>query len=155
MKGSEEGDEVLSAGDEAGELHGRLVGLGARVAEIHATAVSPDRLHLHQSVREATLHWVVEVGAAHVNELPRLLANRGNDAGVAVARAGNGDARRHIEELVAIGIGDPHAEGPIGHQREVAGVTGGHRSIATLDQCQGFGAGQLSAQDGTARHGGS
>jgi hypothetical protein len=143
---------VAAAGRETGQLHRRFVRLGAAVAEVHPARLPGDGLELHEAVGEAPLHRVVEVRAAHVDEPVGLRLDGGHHARVAVAGTRDGDARAHVEELVAVRVDDPHAFAALGHDRMVAGVAGRDGAVAARDQGARDRSGQRGLQDGTAGH---
>ena len=72
----------------------------------------------------------------------RLLLNRGDDFGMAMAGRGHGDAGGKIEELVAIHIFDHNAASALGNQRIRARV--GRRNIFFIacENALGIGAGK-------------
>jgi len=81
------------------ELDGRLVRLGARVAEEGAVRARS----LHQPRRELPLlRDVVEV--AHVVHRLHLVVDGVSERHVRVAEAAGGDARREVEVLVAVRV---------------------------------------------------
>jgi hypothetical protein len=82
----------------ARKLDGRLVCLGARVAEKHA--VRKRRLHQRFRQRRARLR---QVQVAHVAQLARLLRHGSLPARVAVAECVHSDASRKVQVCLVCG----------------------------------------------------
>ena len=99
-----EGEEAeLASGDGvaplAGELEGRLPGLGAGVAEEHAVGEGVFHQQLRQSCRG---NRVVEVG--HVHQLPRLFLDRLEDVVITVPEGVDRQAADEVEVAVAVEV---------------------------------------------------
>ena len=105
----------------ARQLDRRLDRLGAGIAEERPVRAG-HRRDRRQLLAEPHLQLVVEVGAGHVQELACLLDDRRDDVGMRVAGGGHGDARRAIEEDVAVDVLDERAFAPGDDQRVVARV---------------------------------
>ncbi len=146
MEGAEEGDDVLAAGVVAGEFEGALDGLGAGVAEVDAVRAGHG-CDVAEALGEAGHAFVVEVGAAHVDELGGLGLGGGDDLGVAVAGGGDGDAGGEVEELVAVDVDDAGAAAALDDEGIAAGVTGAHDALVVGDDGGCFGAGEGGLQD--------
>src|SRR5207247_4266969 len=112
------GDELRAArgaADAARELHRRFHRLRPRVAEEYLRREGDSG----QAVGEG-LGRLAVVEVARVNELPRLLADRGRDRAVAITAAVDPDAGREVEIGVAVGVGAARA--PAGHATQVAAM---------------------------------
>src|SRR5439155_15937627 len=101
------------AADAARELHRRFHRLRPRVAEEYLRREGDSG----QAVGEG-LGRLAVVEVARVNELPRLLADRGRDLAVAITEAVDPDPGREVEIGLAVGVGE--ASAPAGHDHQVA-----------------------------------
>ena len=89
MERPEESDDAVPPGVPAGELEGGFEGFGPAVGEEDSSwRLGPGAIS-RQPLGEIDLRLVVEVGAAHVEQLGGLVLDRRDDLGVAVARSSN------------------------------------------------------------------
>ena len=105
VKAALEHDRVGPAGRLLRELHRALSRLGARVRE--EEAVDAIRSDLREPVRELLQQRVAIHVDLCVDELRRLLLDRGDDLRMAVPGARHRDARREVEVLGAVRRRDP------------------------------------------------
>ena len=147
MKGAEEGDDAGPAGVPARELEGGLEGFGAAVGEEDA-ARAGRVAGLGQALRQVDLRLVVEVGAGHVQQLVALVGDGGDDLGMAMARRGDGDAGREVEEEVAVHVLDDRAAAALDDQGINPRVRGGHVPRIPGEQLTSRRAGQLGLEAG-------
>ena len=116
MERAEEGDDVRPLRREAGQLDRRLDDLRPGVAEVDAQP-SRDRRDPGELPADLGIDRQVEVRGAEVDELGRLLLDRGHDLGMGMAGRGDRDPGREIEEQVAVDVLDGQAlaaDGTIG-----------------------------------------
>ena len=145
VKRAPEGDDVLPAGLVPGELEGGLDGLGPGVGEEHPVAAR-HRRQLGQPLGQHDLLVVVEIGARHVQEPGGLLLNRPDHVRMRVAGGRDGNAGRQVEEPVAVRVDHHRADGPVDHQRIVAGIGGTHHPLVAGHHLPRLGAGNLAHQ---------
>ena len=119
---AEERDHAVAPRVPAGELQRAFERLGPAVGEEHLLRRRPGR-DLRELLREVDLRAVVEVGAAHVEQLLRLVLDRRDDLGVAVPRRGDGDAGGEVEEQVAVHVLDDAPAAALDDQRIHAACT--------------------------------
>ena len=116
VEGAEERDDVRPLRREPGELDGRLDDLGPGVAEVGPRPSGhrgePGQLAAHLGVDRQ-----VEVAGAEVDELGRLFLDGGHHLRMRVARRGDRDARREVEEEVAVDVLDGQALAADRHDR--------------------------------------
>ena len=122
MKATEERDDALAARLVTRQLDDGLVGFRSRVAEVNAMMIAAHGAELAETLGEARLHAVEKVRARHVHELAGLFANGRHHLRMTMPGGADGDAGRHVEELVAVGIVDPTAFAAFGDQRVVARI---------------------------------
>ena len=137
-----EGDEFVAAGVITGELHRGFDGLGAGIPEVDALGflAGSDR---RKFLGEIDHTLVVEIRAGHVDQVGGLLLDRGDDARVAMSGGDDGDARREIEEGVAVDIFDHGAVAAFRDQRVIARVRRREHGGVALNDFLGFRAWQL------------
>ena len=116
---------------------------GARIAEerLHAAANRHDRREL---LGEPHLHVVVEIRARHVQEPAGLLRDGLDDVGVGVAGGVDRDARRAVEEHVAVHVLDHRPGAALDDQRVAARVRRRDDRAIALDNRPGARTGQRS-----------
>ena len=105
VEGAEEGDDVRPMGRVAGQLDRGLDDLGPGVAEVDPLR-AVDRRDARQPLAGLGIDRQVEVRRAEVDQLGRLLLDRRDDLGMAVPGRVDGDARREVEEQVAVDVLD-------------------------------------------------
>ena len=117
------------------DLDGRLVGLRTGVAEEHAVHAGQARQRLGEALLKTD---AIEIGG--VNQLVRLLAQRGADGGIGVAEPAHGDAGQGVQvpftvrvpQPGALAVAEGHRQARVGvHQRGIRGGVGvGARGVA-------------------------
>ncbi len=104
MKAAVQHDDPAARAMAARELDRRLVRLGARVAQEH---LAPERALREPAGEPHRRFGVVEV--RDVRQRRRLVLNRGDDPGMAVADVEHGDAGEEVQVLVAVDVPQPGA----------------------------------------------
>ena len=105
--------------------------LGAAVGEEDPLRLRARRQR-RQPLGQPDLGRVVEVGPRHVDQPARLLADRRDDLGMAMPGVGHGDARREVEEPVAVHVLDHRPLRALHHQRIDARVRRRHDPLVAL-----------------------
>ena len=145
MKPAEESNDVRAPGVVAGELHRGLDRLRAGVAEVRPE-LARHRRDPRDRGRGLGVDRQVEVRGRVVDELGRLLLDRADDAGMAVARGVDRDARREVEEQVPVDVLDGHAQPADRHDRVGAREAGRGPRLVELDVRASLRAGDLRDQ---------
>ena len=117
MEAVKKSDELLSSGYMHRQLQRRLNRFSAAVGKVRARRRRYGNDFI-QLLRQLGHQPVVIIGAAHVNELFRLLLNRPDHLGMTVTGRTNGNARVAIEEHVSIDVFNPDSLGAFRHQFE-------------------------------------
>ena len=143
VKRAQERDHVLPLGVVARQLERAFHGLGARVAVVNLVRPLHGR-DLRQPLRQRHHALVVEIGARHVDQLARLLLNRGDDFRMAVSGRGHGNSRREVQKLVAIHVFHDHASAAFRHHGIRTRVRRRNIAVVTFKDALGVGPGQGS-----------
>ena len=106
---AEERDDVRPLRRVAGELDRGLDDLRPAVAEVDAGLATGDRRDLGQASADLGVDRQVEVGRREVDQLGRLLLDRGHDLRMRVAGRVDRDAGGEVEEEVAVDVLDRQA----------------------------------------------
>ena len=117
---AEEGDDVRPLRGVPGQLDRRLDDLGAGVAQVGPDA-SLDRGDPAELAADLRVDRQVEVRRGEVDQLRGLLLDRRHDLRVGVARRVDRDARREVEEQVAVDVLDRQTLPADRHDRVGAG----------------------------------
>ena len=127
-----EGDDPGPMGVIAGQLDRALHRLGARVGEEDAGRLA-ERGDGRQALHQLQVARLVEVGGGDVDEAFGLLLDGGHDLRVRMAGRADRDARREVQEAVAVDIGHDHAVPGLGDERVGAGQRGAGDRLVALD----------------------
>ena len=106
---AEERDDVRPSRRMARELDRGLDHLGPAVAEVDPGLATRDLGDLREPAADLRVDRQVEVGRREMDQLGRLLLDRGDDAGMGMARRVDRDAGREVEEQVAVDVLDRQA----------------------------------------------
>ncbi len=136
VEGAEERHDLLALGPEPRELDRGLDRLRSGVREENARrpSAAPHGSDRSESLGELRDGPRVEIGRAHVKELSRLLADRGDDTRMAVARGANGDSGGEIEESIPIRVRHHHSRRFLDDERIVLLEVLGDESLVLLDE---------------------
>jgi hypothetical protein len=105
---AEEGDHVRPLRGETGQLDRGLDDLGSGIAEVDPQP-SRDRGDPGKLAADLGIDRQVEVRGAEMDQLGRLLLDRGHDLGMRMAGRGDRDPGREVEEEVAVDVLDRQA----------------------------------------------
>ena len=124
------GQDMGTPGRIARQFDGGLHRFGPRVGEEDQSRLG-DGNEAVQSLCQFHLLWIVEVRARHVQEQVYLLLNGGDNLGMTVTCAGDGNARGEVQIFVAIYVPHPNATAARHNKRVGARVRGGYvRAVA-------------------------
>ena len=137
-----EGDDPRSPGVEAGQLDRALHGLGSRVGEEHAGRLA-ERRDARQLLAEFHVARLVEVSGRDVDQPLGLLLDRRHHRRVAVTGGDDRDARREVEEPIAVDVDDHVAGAGFGDQRVGPRQGGADGCVVSRDEGSGSRAGKL------------
>ena len=143
MERAEERHDVGPAGCPPGQLDRGLDDLGAGVAEIRPRPTAGDRRDLGEALADLGVDRQVEVARGEVDELGRLLLDRGDDLGVGMAGRVHRDAGGEVEEEVAVDVLDRQAVTADGHDRIGARQARRRPGFVECDVGSGLRAGDL------------
>ena len=125
------------------ELDRDLDHLGPGVAEVRPGATALDRAEVREALAQLGVDRQVEVARREVDEVGRLLLDRGHDLGVGVTGRGHRDAGREVEEEVAVDVLDRQAFAADGDDRVGAGQARRGPRLVVGDVGPGLGARDL------------
>jgi hypothetical protein len=108
MEGAEERDDVRALRGIPGEFDRRLDRLRSGVAEVGARG-PVDRGDLGQTLANLGIDRQVEIRRREMDQLRGLLLDRGDDLRVTVTGRVDRDARREVEEEIAVDVLDREA----------------------------------------------